>query len=29
MAGMSHYELPLPHFDVAPRLLIVVSPYYR
>lgn len=29
MAGMSHYELPLPRFDVAPRLLIVVSPYYR
>ena len=29
MAGVSHYELPLPRFDVAPRLLIVVSPYYR
>ncbi|MFD1795996.1 6,7-dimethyl-8-ribityllumazine synthase [Paracoccus aurantiacus] len=29
MAGISHYQLPLPHFDVAPRLLIVVSPYYR
>ncbi len=29
MAGVSHYELPLPQFDVAPRLLIVVSPYYR
>ena len=29
MAGISHYELPLPKFDAAPRLLIVVSPYYR
>ncbi|WBU57839.1 6,7-dimethyl-8-ribityllumazine synthase [Paracoccus sediminicola] len=29
MAGVTHYELPLPRFDAAPRLLIVVSPYYR
>ncbi|NHF72492.1 6,7-dimethyl-8-ribityllumazine synthase [Paracoccus xiamenensis] len=29
MAGVSHYELPLPRFDAPPRLLIVVSPYYR
>jgi len=29
MAGTSHYILPLPAFDVAPRLLIVVAPYYR
>ncbi|MFV0410380.1 MAG: 6,7-dimethyl-8-ribityllumazine synthase [Paracoccus sp. (in: a-proteobacteria)] len=29
MAGISHYQLPLPGFDVPPRLLIVVSPYYR
>lgn len=29
MAGISHYQLPLPAFDAAVRLLIVVSPYYR
>jgi len=29
MAMISHYELPLPRFDQPPRLLIVVSPYYR
>ncbi|MFV0292938.1 MAG: 6,7-dimethyl-8-ribityllumazine synthase [Paracoccus sp. (in: a-proteobacteria)] len=29
MSGISHYQIPLPEFDSAPRLLIVVSPYYR
>ncbi|WBU54347.1 6,7-dimethyl-8-ribityllumazine synthase [Paracoccus sp. SCSIO 75233] len=29
MAGSSHYEVPLPAFETAPRLLIVVAPYYR
>ena len=29
MAGISHYQLPLPTFDAPVRLLIVVSPYYR
>ncbi|TDL84195.1 6,7-dimethyl-8-ribityllumazine synthase [Palleronia sediminis] len=29
MAGQSHYELPAPRFDEAPKLLIVVAPYYR
>ncbi|WBU65482.1 6,7-dimethyl-8-ribityllumazine synthase [Paracoccus aerodenitrificans] len=29
MAGASHFELPLPSFDTAPRLLLVVAPYYR
>lgn len=29
MAGISHYQLPLPSFDATVRLLIVVSPYYR
>lgn len=29
MAGISHDQLPLPKFDAAVRLLIVVSPYYR
>lgn len=29
MAGSSHYILPLPEFDQAPKLLIVASPYYK
>ncbi|OOY24032.1 6,7-dimethyl-8-ribityllumazine synthase [Thioclava sediminum] len=29
MAGISHYTLDLPKFDSAPRLLIVVAPYYK
>ncbi len=29
MAGPTHYQLPLPAFDAAPRVLIVVAPYYR
>jgi 6,7-dimethyl-8-ribityllumazine synthase len=29
MAGPSHYALPRPVLDPAPRILIVVSPYYR
>lgn len=30
MAGPSHYALPRPSFDgAAPKLLIVVAPYYR
>jgi len=29
MAGTRHYSLPRPTFDKAPRLLIVVAPYYR
>ncbi|KFE33637.1 6,7-dimethyl-8-ribityllumazine synthase [Thioclava atlantica] len=29
MAGASHYILDLPKFDTAPRLLIVVAPYYK
>ncbi|MBC7146921.1 MAG: 6,7-dimethyl-8-ribityllumazine synthase [Thioclava marina] len=29
MAGASHYILDLPKFDSAPRLLIVVAPYYK
>lgn len=29
MAGISHYQLPLPKFAAPVRLLIVVSPYYR
>jgi len=29
MAGTSHYTLDLPKFDSAPRLLIVVAPYYK
>ncbi|RVT84520.1 6,7-dimethyl-8-ribityllumazine synthase [Rhodobacteraceae bacterium CCMM004] len=29
MAGASHYTPPLPSFDKAPRVLIVVAPYYR
>jgi 6,7-dimethyl-8-ribityllumazine synthase len=29
MAGASHYTLPRPVFDEAPKLLIVIAPYYR
>ncbi|MDO5659153.1 MAG: 6,7-dimethyl-8-ribityllumazine synthase [Paracoccus sp. (in: a-proteobacteria)] len=29
MAGASHDQIALPQFDHAPRLLIVVAPYYR
>jgi 6,7-dimethyl-8-ribityllumazine synthase len=29
MAGQSHYTLPRPTFDKAPKILIVVAPYYR
>ncbi len=30
MAGSeSHHQLPLPRFDAAPKLLVVVAPYYR
>ena len=29
MAGASHYVLPRPEFDEGPRLLIVISPYYK
>ena len=30
MAGHeTHYTLPLPDFDMAPKLLIVVAPYYK
>ncbi len=29
MAGPTHYQLPRPEFDEAPKLLIVVAPYYR
>ena len=30
MAGTeTHHTLPLPSFDTAPKLLIVVAPYYR
>jgi 6,7-dimethyl-8-ribityllumazine synthase len=28
MAGASHYSLPRPVFDTAPKILIVVAPYY-
>ena len=28
-ASIEHYQLPLPAFPQAVRLLIVVSPYYR
>lgn len=28
-ANESHYSLPLPGFDKAPKLLIVVAPYYK
>jgi len=29
MAGASHYTPPMPSFETAPKLLIVVAPYYR
>jgi 6,7-dimethyl-8-ribityllumazine synthase len=29
MAGPTHHTLELPDFDEAPRLLIVVAPFYR
>lgn len=29
MAGQSHHILPRPEFDAAPKLLIVVAPYYK
>lgn len=29
MAGASHYILPRPEFDEAPKLLVVISPYYK
>jgi len=29
MAGASHYIMPRAEFDQAPKLLIVVSPYYK
>jgi len=29
MAGQSHYSPPMPEFDEAPKVLIVVAPYYR
>ncbi len=29
MAGPSHYSLPRATFDEAPKVLIVVAPYYR
>ena len=29
MAGPTHHTLPLPSFDKAPKLLLVVAPYYR
>jgi len=29
MAGQAHYILPRPAFDEAPKLLIVVAPYYK
>jgi len=29
MAGQSQYTLPRPEFDEAPKLMIVVAPYYR
>lgn len=29
MAGPTHYTLPTPRFDEAPKVLIVVAPYYR
>lgn len=28
-ASETHYTLPLPKFDTAPKLLIVVAPYYK
>ncbi|MBE3640323.1 6,7-dimethyl-8-ribityllumazine synthase [Mangrovicoccus algicola] len=29
MASITHYTLPRPEFDEAPKVLIVVSPYYK
>ncbi len=29
MAGTSHYQLKRPEFSAAPKLLIVVAPYYK
>ncbi|WP_370738073.1 6,7-dimethyl-8-ribityllumazine synthase [Palleronia marisminoris] len=29
MAGQSHYTPPMPEFDDAPSVLIVVAPYYK
>ena len=29
MAGPIHYSLPRPVFEKAPRILIVIAPYYR
>lgn len=29
MAGQSHYTPPMPTFDAAPKVLIVVAPYYK
>ncbi|QFU08678.1 6,7-dimethyl-8-ribityllumazine synthase 1 [Rhodobacteraceae bacterium THAF1] len=29
MAGQSHYTPPMPEFDDAPKVLIVVAPYYK
>lgn len=29
MAGQAHYELALPTFEAAPKLLIVVAPFYK
>ena len=30
MAGSeTHYEMPAPAFDWSPKVLIVVSPYYK
>ncbi|MBU2957479.1 6,7-dimethyl-8-ribityllumazine synthase [Paracoccus sp. 1_MG-2023] len=28
-SNTAHHELPLPHFDTAPRLLAVIAPYYK
>lgn len=29
MAGQSHHIMPLPEFEQTPKLLIVISPYYK
>ena len=29
MAGPTHYQLQLPTFDEAPKIMIVVAPYYK
>ncbi|MEL6532688.1 MAG: 6,7-dimethyl-8-ribityllumazine synthase [Pseudomonadota bacterium] len=29
MAGVSHYELPLPRFEMPVKLAVVISPYYK